>query len=170
MFEMFWYLKPSEAPKTDVILSRLSESGICLLTGETTNLLSIPVDMNTNNMLPTNMVCLSKSIVEDLQYIFRYDVACYEGVTITFNTAECLVEYNKKLIEALLQDIPTPKQHNFVSIYEFLMSKHLKGIDKITYAKDNSSMDWTQLQRYWFMQIDKIKNNTSKIISPLGIN
>jgi len=171
MEEMFWYLKPNEAPKTDLILNRLSESGICLLTGETNDVVAVPVDLQVANMLPTNMACLAKSVTEDMYYTFEYNVTCYNGITVTFSSSECFIDYNKKLIEAFAQEIPNPKQYNFAEVYEFLMSKHLKGIDKITYSEANASMDWRQLQKYWFSQVEKIKSRKSKIISPLyGLN
>jgi len=165
--DMLWYLKSGEAPKADMVLGRLSEAGICLLTGETENLVTIPVDMNTNNMLPTNMACVSKQLIDDIKYTYRYKISCYDGIRITLNTAECFVDYNKKIVQALFSEIPEPKQHNFISIYEFLMTSHVKGVDKITFADDDSCMDWLQLQRYWFTQVEKLKSSKLKIITNL---
>ena len=161
--EMVWHLKPHEVPKAEMIINRLSEGGICLLSGTTEDLVSIPVDFNTNNMLPTNMVCLSKAVVDDIKFTYRYRVRCDEGIVITFNTPECLVEYNKQLLKAL--ELPTPKQNNFIEVYEFLMSKHLKGIDKITFVDSDSAIEWIQLQRYWFSQVEKLKSKKLHIIT-----
>lgn len=164
MENVIWHLKPNEVPKADMILTRLSEAGICLLSGETENTVCIPVDFNTNNMLPTNMVCLAKSIVDEIRYTYRYKVKCNDGITITFNTPECLTEYNRQLLLAL--DIPAPRHNNFLEVYEFVMSRHVKGIDKIKFVDTDSCMDWVQFQRYWFSQLDKLKSKKLHIITP----
>jgi hypothetical protein len=170
--DILWHLKPNEAPKADMILSRLSESGVCLLTGETENLVSIPVDFNTNNMLPTNMACLSKSIVEDILYTFKYKVKLEQkGVVVTFNTPSCFLDYNTNLLKALELEIPTPLYGDkFEVVYEFLMSRHLKGIDKIKYTNSDCCIEWIQLQRYWFSQVDKMKHKKGKVITGNFVN
>ena len=163
--EMVWNLLPNETPKTDLILSRMSEADICLLTGDKGNLISIPVDFNTNNMLPTNMVCLSRDIVDAIEYVYKYRVHCTNGITITLYTPECFVEYNKNLIQIIGENIPK----TFIEIYEYLMLRHVKGISEIT-LEDESSMDWAALQRYWFSKLDKMKNKKWKIITPESFN
>lgn len=177
--DILWHLKPNEAPKADMILSRLSESGVCLLTGETENLVSIPVDFNTNNMLPTNMANLSKSLVEEILYTFKYKVHLEKiGVVVTFNTPACFVDYNTGLLNAFESEIPIPmvgtgifsKGGNFVEVYEFLMTRHLKGIDKIKFTESDCCIEWIQLQRYWFSQVDKMKHKKGKVITGNFVN
>lgn len=167
--EMLWNLMPGETPKTELILGRMSEADICLLTGDRGNLLTTPVDFNTNNMLPTNMACLSKDILDAVEFVHKYKVKCLYGTVVTFNTAPCFVDYNKGVLETLYDKIPAPKHHNFVEVYEFLMSRHVKGIYEITF-EDESSMDWASLQRYWFIKLDKMKNKRCKIITPDSFN
>ena len=170
--EMIWNLMPNEKLNTDFILSRLSEADICLLTGDKGNLVSFPVDLNTNNMLPTNMTCLSKSITDEIEYAYKYSVALVCETTIVFNTPDCFVEYNKQLLNGFadqIEAIAKPNQHNFVEVYEFLMSRHVKGIYEIKF-EDGTSMDWSSLQRYWFGKLEKMKNKKWKIITPDSFN
>ena len=165
-FDNLWHLKPNEAPKADMILSRLSEAGVCLLSGEKENLVSIPVDFNTNNMLPTNMACISKTIASDILYTLKYSITLdQKGIVVTFNTPECFVEYNTSLLNALEFELPVPTKDSFIEIYETLMSRHLKGVDKIKLVKFDRCIEWIQLQRYWFSQVDKMKNKKAKIIT-----
>jgi len=163
--EMVWYLKHGEKPQTDMILGRMSEAGICLLTGERENVLAVPVDFNTSNMLPTNMVCLSKTIIEDIVHVLSYKVTCSEELTISLCTPPCLIDYNKTLLSALSEEIPKPKDFNFIEIYEMLMSRHIKGIEKISFTKEDACMSWVQFQRYWFSAIDRMQKKKSKIVT-----
>lgn len=164
--EMFWNLMPNEQLNTDLMLSRLNESDICLLTGDKGNLVSFPVDLNTSNMLPTNMVCLSKSITDEVEYAYKYRVNVCGGTTIVFNTPECFIEYNKQLLTGLTDQIEAiAKPKHFIELYELLMSRHVKGVHEII-LDDGSSMDWVALQRYWFAKLEKMKNKKWKIITP----
>lgn len=169
--EMLWYLKHGETPKTDLILSRMSEAGICLLTGETDNVLAIPVNLNTNNMLPSNMVCLSRQIIENISYTYNYTINCSEELAVTFNSPECFVDYNRALLAGLndeLQNLsPKPPFNNFLEIYELLMSRHVKGIEEINVNYMKASIDWSQLQRYWFTTLEKKSKQKLKIITSL---
>lgn len=161
--EMLWYLKAGEAPKTEVVLTRMSESGICLLTGDTTDLLAIPVNYNPSNMLPTNMACLSKKIIADINYTFNYKIRCLSNnLTVIFDSPECFREYNKTILTAL-EDQLTSK--NFLEVYELLMSRHIKGIDRLVFEDQDTNMSWTQLQRYWFNHLGKNKDKGLKIVT-----
>jgi hypothetical protein len=165
-WDNIWHLKPNEAPKAEMILSRLSEAGVCLLSGEKENLVSIPVDFNTNNMLPTNMASISKEIASEILYTFKYKVKLEQkGIVVTFNTPECFVQYNITLLKALEPELPETKEDSFLEIYECLMSRHIKGIDKIKLVNFDRCIEWLQLQRYWFSQVDKMKNKKAKIIT-----
>jgi len=165
--EMLWYLNHGEAPKADLILGRMSEAGICLLTGEMEDVLAMPVDLNTNNMLPTNMANISKKILEDITYTYLYSYKCNYGITIVFNTAPCFIEYNKAIINGLSDRLPQPK-HNFLEIYELLMTHHVKGIEAIKFEEDDSQMTWIQFQRHWFSSLEKMKNKKLKIITSVN--
>jgi len=158
---MLWYVKPGEPPKADTILTRMSEAGVCLLSGEMDDVLSIPVDFNTNNMLPTNMANISKSLIENITHTISYKFHCPDGVTVVLNTPPSFIEYNQTLLGAI--ELPQPKHFNFIEIYEYLMSRHVKGISKIRFEEGDSCMDWIQLQRYWFTQLDKMKTKKPKI-------
>ena len=165
--DTLWYLKYGEAPKADLILTRMSEAGICLLTGETSDILAIPVNLNTSNMLPTNMVCLSKKIIEDINYTYNYTLKCPNNkLTIIFDSSECFVEYNKSLLSALdISEEVNLKSKDFIEVYELLMSRHVKGIDRLVFDDNDTNMSWTQIQRYWFNKLDKNKNKSLKIVS-----
>ena len=161
--EMLWNLKYGETPKADLILGRMSEAGICLLTGEMENTMPIPVDLNTSNMLPTNMANISKSIIENIHFTYNYKIKCPYGLTFVFNTPHCFVDYNKTIIIGITEQLPAPTHNNFIEIYEMLMNYHVKGVDKIRFEEDDSCMTWVQLQRYWFSTLDKNKSKKKVI-------
>jgi hypothetical protein len=173
MDDVINFLKAHEQPKPDIVLQRMSEDGICLLTGVNENLSYMPVDGNISNILPSNMACVTNEIAHGVEFSFNYQTSLWKELTIVFDSPPEFQEYNLVITEMVDREgdegIKISEEsfipEIFPRIFEYLTAKHVKGLSKIIFNKQNCSMDWMQYQRSLMRSLAKIKK-TSSIITP----
>jgi len=182
--DLYNFMLPNERPEANVILQRMGEYYNCILTREEENLVTIPVDFNPSNILPSNMARISKSFVEKspivLEYLLSFKSLGDTVFTITFKTIASLYKYNKRLLEVLPVDTILDKSQaeflrsddfderfngsNLVEAFEFLTRNHVKGIDKVT-IQDHFSLDWIGFQTHVVGVLERNKSK-SNVIRP----
>jgi len=157
-------IKPGEQPKTPVILQRLSEDGICLLTGVTENLTYMPVDTNVNNILPSNMACISVGVAEKVSFTCYYHVTLQNNFKIIFDTPPLFKAYNLAIIENF-EELPPPSAETgdaIIKLFEVLTKKHVKGIHSIEELSKGVTIDNAQFQASLLRTLAKKAQNQSK--------
>lgn len=179
------FMAPGEKPNADVILKRMKEYDTCLLTGDTENLVSLPVDFNPANILPSNMARISKKYTETapiiVDYRFNVDLNSCIPVALYFRSTLSFFAHNEQIILNSVngQNVLSEKQIKFLDtddfekkfngsffteLFEYLTALHLKGIDKIELLSC-FSMDWSAYQAYLMGTLERMKNK-SNIIRP----
>ena len=182
--DMYNFMFPNERPEANAILQRMGEYYNCILTKEEENLITVPVDFNPSNILPSNMARISKRFMEKspivLEYLLSFKSLDDVVFTVTFKSIAPLYNYNKQLLSFLPVDFILEKPQaaflnsenfderfngtNLVSAFEFLTRSHIKGIDKIT-IQDHFSLDWIGFQSYVVGVLERNKSK-SNIIRP----
>jgi hypothetical protein len=141
------------------ILIGLSELGRCILTGNDTpnELCIIPVDLDLQNILPSNMACVAKSIAGDILYTQHYTLDCIgTGITVTFDTSPHFEAYNASLVS--IESPNFPLQKTLPDVFDYLVSRHFKGIYKISIGR--TSLDRFQYQGYFLRMANGIKSKS----------
>jgi hypothetical protein len=183
MTEYFNILFPGEKPNADTILKRMGEYDQCLLTKDTENLTSIPVDFNPSNILPSNMARVSKTFLEKAPVVIDYGVKLVVKeieVNIYFRSSYQFYKYNRDIISEIDHDtLLSQKQIDFLKSEDFeerfngsalteifwnLVSSHIKGIDKVQILP-GFSMDWSAFQAFIMGDLERRKSK-SNIITP----
>jgi len=151
-----------------VILSRMSEDGVCLLTGKKDDLTYVPVDMDTTNILPSNMVCVQKSLSKTMLLSYHYDVQ-FSDMMVMFDTPSHFERYNKTLLENISTSEIAGNHtvDRILSVYDLFTLRHVKGFFKISCG--NYQVHRIQYQEY-LLRLLAEKLNSSKIIQPLGVS
>jgi hypothetical protein len=165
------YQAADEKPTPKLVLQRMSEAGKCLLTGETEDLMEMPVDFNPENFLANNMACVSRNVVRQSLYTTFYTVMV-KDVEVTFCTSPLFQNYNIELCSLLDKD-ESPEileafkleGYDFTKMYSYLTDRHCKGIARIMIPdKLGSYMEWNQ---YWgFVVRSRVRAKASGIIKP----
>ena len=173
---MFDLLKANETPKPDVILRRMSEDGVCILTGETKDLTYMPVDTNVGNILPSNMACVSMAIAKEVEYTCFYEATLGGRFKIIFDTPPVFREYNETVVKGMALDSAVHSgTTKAIDLFGILAKKHAKGIHSIEDQVDRITIDISQYQSYVMRVLTKQnqeQKSKSKIITPAsqGIN
>lgn len=165
------YLAPDEKPSAKLIIQRMSEAGKCLLTGETADLVEMPVDANPDNVLANNMACISKAIAREAVYTVYYS-GTIKDIDVTFCSPPSFQNYNLDLCEFLDKD-ERPETleafklegFDFTRIYSYLTTLHCKGMARILAPDKNGSyMEWNQYLGY--VMRSRMRARASGIIKP----
>ena len=180
---MICYMNPGEKINPQIILARLSEDGICLLTGSNNDLQYMPVNFDVNNILPSNMVCISNKMANAIntEFVYYYTIRLWE-YEITLETPKQFESYNQSIIEMLedkTSDFISFVNENLASgykqadllpqLFEFLISHHIKGIYKI--SNRHRTLENLHYQTFVIRSLVEAEKNKkqSKIITP-GLN
>ena len=162
-------MSPKEAPQPKLILSRMSEAGKCLLTGETEDLVYSCVDMDVENVLPSNMACITQKMADESTFTNYYDLPLWGGEFVaTIDTPNVYKVYNTSVFQIL--EMQTDEKTKcldmgdlrFPHLFELLTARHVKGVFKISQPSTNMSMDRLQFMNYIMRAL--IKEQASNII------
>jgi hypothetical protein len=159
------YLKIGEKPNSDLMLQRLGEYDKCLITGETNDLVNIPVDLKLDNVLASNMARIKKDLQTKINGAFGYTLSVF-NVVIDFETPSIFEMYNRdKLAKLTTSDFDFPSDDMFqflVNCYISLTASHFKGITKIWTEKNDVQyyMDAKQFQNYCMSVLFKAGKDT----------
>jgi hypothetical protein len=165
------YLTADEKPNAKLMIQRLSEAGKCIISGETDDLVEMPVDMNPDNVLANNMACITKALARESLYTSFYTVTV-KDFEVTFCTAPVFQNYNIELCGLLDKDVsPEAAEalkmdgYDFTKIYAYLTARHCKGITRVLVPdKVGSYMEWNQY--LGFVMRSRIRMKASGIIKP----
>lgn len=168
---MLNFIEPGEKPDPKVILKRMGEDGVCLLTGSKLDVGYMPVDLDPSNVLPSNMVCISNDVAKDITYSYYYEVL-FGPYKVLFDTPPQFEKYNLELVKALpttdLHYTPSLGSQNFVNAFEWMTARHLKGIFRVAYV-NHSDVDYifdrTQYQGHLFRAL--LKKQSASLIHTL---
>jgi hypothetical protein len=165
-------LLPGEKIDTKLILQRLSEYGICLLSGETADLTLVPVDFDLQNYLASNMAQISKSLAENHSMIYTYEQA-YGPFCVEFESSEIFEDYNRQIIKlhsgSAAMDESTTLNSIGLRLYDVfkdLTSKHVKGIHRIRHDVTKTSLNKYSYQNYVVRELSKVPQQTVSLIRP----
>ena len=166
---MINFMSPREAPNPKLILGRMSEAGKCLLTGGSENLVYSCVDMDVDNVLPSNMACVTQQVVEDSIFTNYYDLSLWGGeFVVTIDTPNVYKVYNTSIFQILEAQLDEKKECldkvdlRFPHLFELLTARHVKGLFKIEQPSTNMSMDRMQFMNYVMRAL--VKEQASNII------
>ena len=132
------------------VLQKLSENGRCLLSGATIELIYTVVDGDVSNILPSNIMCISKKFLDNL-VTCTYDADLW-NFKVIFDSFGFLEEYNRSILEHLnSQDDGFVNSFDsdisrIIELYDYLARKHVKGLFKIICGK--YTIDRIQYQNY----------------------
>lgn len=163
-------LQPGEKVNTALMLQRVSEAGICLLSGVRENLTVVPVDFDLSNYLVSNIVQLSKEIADEHHRTFSYELS-FKHFTIEFESSHGFVAYNKDLLELLTVDLSMPEflqkpelivdtETVLYGAWEWLTNKHIKGLQKLRMGTD--MLNRYSYQSWVFREL--ARNQESKLV------
>jgi hypothetical protein len=161
------FMKPGEKPDSQVMLSRMSEWGQCLLTGVKEDLAVLPVDLDPGNVLASNMAQISKSLTKSIAGAFNYEVALTDEIFLSFTSAPLFEPYNMALVEHLKGNPVFVKEESMnpldflYGVHTLLTSLHMKGIDKVTYRHYSLTSP-----QYLRICLGTLARSQSKIIKP----
>jgi len=172
---MLEFFSPEKPPSPVEMLTKLSENGKCLITGESGKVTPVPVDTNPDNFLPSNVSCVSDEIASGISYTLYYNAELWD-YKLEFESSPVFMDYNLSILSLIrtqcLGDggqFQKPDHKHFVGLFEYLTKKHVKGIHKISLVS-GVSMDNNQFQGYLIRELGKQKRTTSSIVTPnLGI-
>lgn len=132
---------PGEKVNTQLMLQRLSELGVCILSGVRENLTVIPVDFDLSNYLVSNVAQVAKTIASSYQRTFNYEFL-FQQYKVEFETSGDFVRYNKDLLDILSVDLTAPQaleadpESALYNVWEWLTNKHVKGLQKVKSGTD----------------------------------
>lgn len=167
MQEKYNYIGPNEKINPVLILQRMSEAGVCILTGQNEKLTILPVDLDIENILASNMAQISEEIAKNAKVSIGYSASLVPAepstnpsTTVKFETIPDFEEYNKSVfnINSLGISEISNKEENaskkLLNMFEFLTSLHLKGILEITIG--SHVMNRFQYQHYIMRQLSDL--------------
>lgn len=189
MTEYFEIFLPGEKPNVDNILKRMGEYDSCILTGDTEDLGSVPVDFNPANILPSNMARISKKFLDKAPLVVDYEIRevlpADLVLTTHFRSFYHFYKYNKQVFNEKInpEHILSRKQIDFLSsdnaderfngsalteIFWNLTTSHIKGIDKVTLHGFDGlcfTMDYSAFQAFIMGDVER-RRPKSNIITP----
>lgn len=149
------------------ILGRMSEAGQCLLTGKTEELVYVPVDGDPNNLLPSNMVCLSKSLVDSFDCSYLYEETFYvenskKTYRVTFDTPFSFFEYNTSALKIAQNKVSSELSESapkaLIKLFEVFTESHVKGILRVKCEDSGLQLDRIHFQNYVLKTLSKKKS------------
>ena len=164
------YLVPGEKPNSRTILTRMSEWGKCLLTGAEADLTVIPVDGDLENLLASNMACVSKELARTMEFTYVYSHN-FLGYKIKFESPEAFESYN---VSVLAIDESNPEvsssllfegPKSLFKLYYHLLTRHIKGILEI--EKDNISIHRFGIQAQIMRKLAEVDKPRIQLVQPL---
>jgi len=185
--EMICFMVAGEEPSAETILGRLGEFGKCLVTGGTEELTILPVDLNTSNILPSNMAMMSRGLLDKTPLILDYSLILDTSlpIVVEFKTIHKLYKYNKDIVQNLsLHTVLEQKHIDFLAsdgfderftgnilshVFEKLISLHVKGISKVSIA-NIFSLDWASYQTSVVSLLEQNKKKSNIIRPNFGYN
>lgn len=154
-------IKPGQ-PDPEYTLNKLGEKGRCLLSGSEENLVTFPVDNDLQNLLPTNIACLSKDQLKATDLMVYGYVLETDRFKVYFETFDSLKEHNEKVVKSIPGFVTTGSKIGDIKfLFEELAKRHAKGIFKI--ELDNCSLNCMQLQHWLLTQIQQQNKGPSII-------
>lgn len=185
--EMICFMVAGEEPSAETILGRLGEFGKCLVTESTEDLTILPVDLNTSNILPSNMAMMSRGLLDKTPLILDYSLILNKDlpIVVEFKTIHKLYKYNKDIVQKLpLSTVLEQKHIEFLSsdnfderftgnilsqVFEKLISLHVKGISKVSIS-NIFSLDWASYQTSVVSLLEQNKKKSNIIRPNFGYN
>lgn len=158
---MIDYRLPKESFDPQKILQRMSEDGVCLLTGVKEKLSFVPVDMDIQTCIASNVACVDSAIAEKLDFTISYTADLWD-YKIKFDTPEIFEPYNRDLVDLLAGDLELKPKFaeatptNLVKLFETLTARHLKGIFSIVGGP--YTLDRMQFQGYVARQLIRFQD------------
>ena len=146
------------------IAGALSESGICLLTGETTGLSYIPVDGDPRNALPSNVACVSTAVINQIICQVGYSQQ-FHDYQVTLETPLVFAEYNCDAIASAQPLDPSPPgllvDDRLLQTFALLAKAHVKGIRAI--STGGYTLSWKQFQNHLVSVSRRAVSKVSKL-------
>ena len=148
-------------------LEKLGEKDECLITKSKRGLTVFPVDNDINNMLPTNIACLSRDKLETIDLmVYGYITRPRENIAVYFETFRALEDHNTEIISlystTMSEPAPGSEIEYIKSMFNDLAIRHAKGVFKIEIG--NYSLNCMQYQHWLFNQLTVNNKNKSTII------
>jgi hypothetical protein len=144
---------------------------VCLLSGSTgINLNYYPVDGDTQNPLPSNVVCVSNDVVKDFGPTFGFTGNIWD-FKVYFDAPEIFIAYNQSALNAILMDmdikkVDTNRPSGLVDLFDLLVTKHVKGILKVESLLNSWTMDRFQYQAHQVrLGMQQLRKSPSLVIS-----
>lgn len=147
--DQFVYLKLGEKPTVDNVHKFLGKSiPVCALTGATVDVVGFPVDLNVENILPSNMAYVSKSYTkgDPLSFAMNFSTVKVGDVEVTLMAPAFWMKKMVALTEELLIKLDESKELKFQDLnddvyatWDYLMFHHLKGMNKVTIFHGNKT-------------------------------
>lgn len=148
------------------ILSGLSEDGKCLLTHKTDSLTYVPSDLDFNNLLGSNVLCIHKEIFESVDYTICFNFT-HTDHKYYFDCIPQLFDYNSQVLFANALEFSKVKHDlNPPEVFEWWTKRHLKGILRIESLASTISID--KFQHATYLKIKESRNKSS-IIKPSSL-
>ena len=170
--KMYNFMKPDEKVNPMTMLERMGELDKCLITGDTKDLVCIPVDGDMNNILPTNMIRVTNNIATEIgvHYVKSRQWGPWELILDAFHEVH---QHNEKVLnelDPLVVDEYADPGVGFVKVFEHICANHIKGLFEV--KRDGISVNRGQYQSYMLRQLLKHAKPQSSIVHPssnLGI-
>jgi len=158
--DLFNFLGPRENYTLEHVIKNLSESARCLITGENTNLTVQPVDLNTSNLLPSNVASIKKELVSDIVFQYVVPVGDYY---ICFESSPIFENYNRTCLAN--PTLVIPRFEGALTLYAFwdyLTRLHVKGIKTLSY--NEYILENLNVNAYFLRKLKKREEIKSKIV------
>lgn len=170
--QWFAFVNKGEQIQVDKLLQRIGEGDVCLASGEqptelttvsgaktaSIELIDYPIDFNVNNILPSNMATVDRSLLKSTLFkTFGYKKTI-GSLTIEMVSDEYIYEHNQKYLNDSWSEIfSNVEKSGMIGLWDFLIRNHIKGIIRI----DNNEFFLTVVEALGYFQ-RKIQNINTK--------
>lgn len=114
--------------KTTDILGKIEEGNKSLLSGETENLMEIPVNGNTQCILPSNLATITKKEAQELLPPVEYDLIIDHWV-LTIDSTQSLIDHNERVRD---HSVDTYVGTDLYEVWDWLTRQHIKGLQALS--------------------------------------
>jgi len=143
--ERFVFTKPGENITADTVLAYLGKSiPVCPYSGDTINVVKFPVDFNAQNVLPSNMDHVSKTLLQKRDGEMIMATVEHQLFTITLYVPTFVLAKNLELIDKVI--IINDKDRKIIdenpveavyAMWDALMFNSVKGLFEIKLLNKN---------------------------------
>lgn len=147
---------------------------VCVLTGNTIDVVGVPVDLNTENLLPSNMAYISKTYMtgDPLSFAMHFETIKADKLEVTLFGPHFYMRKMSEMAKDLLtkleseMDVGGNTSDLLYSAWDALMYNGLKGIHKLRVSDGNTDayIEAPLAQTYLMQKLKNRMNNVATLM------